>query len=370
MAPIIKAIEASSLLRSTLCVTGQHRELLDQPLEFFDLIPDYDLDVMVPGQCPSSVTARILKSISAVLATEKPQLVLVHGDTNSTFAASLAAFYHRIPVGHVEAGLRTNNLASPWPEEGNRQLTTVLARHHFAPTQEAKDNLVRGGVSADQILVTGNTVIDALFMTQDLINRSPDRQAEYERKYAGVDSEKPLILVTGHRRENFGTGFEQICDALRDLNERGDCQLVFPVHLNPAVEGPVRDRLASAENVHLVKPVDYPEFVWLMSRAHIILTDSGGIQEEAPSFRKPVLIMREMTERPEAVKAGVAQLVGNCRERIVTEVSRLIDNPSAHRQMTMSGNPYGNGDAAPKIVSYLEALVPGRVSAPMVSRAL
>lgn len=356
MAPVVLALEADQTIDSQVCVTGQHREMLDQVLSFFHITPDHDLNVMQPGQSLDQLTARLLEGVTAVLKAERPDLVLVHGDTSTTLSAALAAFYVHIPIGHVEAGLRTGDMNAPWPEEANRKLTGSLASIHFAPTERAKENLLSEGVQSVNIHVTGNTVIDALFLARDQILRDNTRMASYDARFAALDRDKKLILVTGHRRESFGGGFQRICSALARLAKRSDCEIVYPVHLNPNVQGPVEELLGSCANVHLIAPQDYPSFVYLMDRAHIILTDSGGIQEEAPSLGKPVLVMRDTTERPEAVEAGTVKLVGTSQAAIISETETLLTNQAAYTAMSRAHNPYGDGAAARRI---LEALAHG-----------
>lgn len=353
MAPVIKTLDAASGIENCVCVTAQHRDMLDQVLGFFQITPDFDLNVMKDGQSLADVTSQILTGLTGVLEEAKPDVVLVHGDTNTTMSASLAAFYQRIPVGHVEAGLRTGNLYSPWPEEANRKVTGTLARFHFSPTATSQQNLLNEGVPADHIHVTGNTVVDALLLAQKVIRNEPSLLKKSEEQFSFLDPSKRLILVTGHRRENFGDGFEEICEALGALSERDDCEILYPVHLNPKVKGPVHDLLGKRSNIHLIEPQDYPTFVYLMGRSHIILTDSGGIQEEAPSLGKPVLVMRNTTERPEALDAGTVKLVGTDKTMIYAEVSNLLDNETDYVTMSRAHNPYGSGQAAEKIREIL-----------------
>jgi UDP-N-acetylglucosamine 2-epimerase (non-hydrolysing) len=355
MAPLVRRLQAAQGIESRVCVTAQHRQMLDQVLELFDIRPDHDLDVMRPGQDLFTITAEILQSIRRVYEQERPDIVLVHGDTSTTFAASLAAFYLRIPVGHVEAGLRTGNLYSPWPEEANRRLTGALTRLHFAPTETARENLRRENIADAQIVVTGNTVIDALLEVQAKLQQSASLR---ERLAAGFPSLQGgrMLLITGHRRENFGDGFERICEAIAALARRyPDMQLVYPVHLNPNVREPVNRLLSAIANVHLIEPQDYLPFVYLMTQATIILTDSGGIQEEAPSLGKPVLVMRDTTERPEAVSAGTVRLVGTDVQAIVEGVSLLLDDRAEYDRMSYAHNPYGDGRACERIVDALRA---------------
>lgn len=354
MAPVVHALESAEDIESAVCVTAQHREMLDQVLGLFGIEPEFDLDIMSPGQSLEQITSRILEGMGEVLNAFRPDMVLVHGDTATTFAASLAAFYHQIPVGHVEAGLRTGNLYSPWPEEANRKLTGVLADLHFAPTDTSREDLVREAVDPAKIVVTGNTVIDALFWVRDRIRSDETLQANLDEALPAVMPSQDVLLVTGHRRESFGGGFERICEALRALALRyPSLAIVYPVHLNPNVREPVNRLLAGLANVHLIEPLDYLPFVYLMDRSTIILTDSGGIQEEAPSLGKPVLVMRETTERPEAVSAGTVKLVGTNVAKITQEVSSLLDDAKAYETMSLAHNPYGDGEASSRIVHAL-----------------
>ena len=356
MAPLVKCLQHAAHIEARVCVTAQHRQMLDQVLDLFEIRPDHDLDVMRPGQDLFTITAEILQAIRGVYEAERPDVVLVHGDTTTTFAATLAAFYLRIPVGHVEAGLRTGNLYSPWPEEANRRLTSALAAMHFAPTPTSRDNLLRENVPGERIFVTGNTVIDALLAVRDKLDASAELRARMQAGAAFLRSDARLLLITGHRRENFGGGFERICDAIAALAARyPDLDLVYPVHLNPNVQEPVRRLLSGVSNVHLIEPLDYLPFVHLMTRATLILTDSGGIQEEAPSLGKPVLVMRDTTERPEAVEAGTVRLVGTDARTIVEGVSRLLDDAGEYRRMSVAHNPYGDGHACGRIVAALRA---------------
>ena len=354
MAPVVSELRRSPMLNVKVCVTAQHREMLDQVLHLFNITPDYDLNLMRAGQDLSDITSRVISEMRPVLNDCRPDIVLVHGDTTTAMAAGLAAFYAKVPVGHVEAGLRTNNIYSPWPEEMNRRLVGRLTTIHFAPTPLAQANLVAEGVATDTIHVTGNTVIDALF---DVINRLESDQAlnsELENRFGFIDATKRMILVTGHRRENFGGGFENICLALSKLAERDDVNIVYPVHLNPNVQEPVHRLLLGSNNVLLIDPLEYVPFTYLMKRAHIVLTDSGGIQEEAPSLGKPVLVMRDNTERPEAVTAGTVRLVGTDVERIVGSANALLDSPAQYAQMAGAHNPYGDGKASLRIREVLE----------------
>ena len=355
MAPLVKALAAESDIESHVCVTAQHREMLDQVLSLFEITPEYDLNIMKPGQDLYDVTTRILVGIKEVLKAFKPDIILVHGDTSTTFATALAAFYERIPVGHVEAGLRTGNLSSPWPEEANRKLTGALAQWHFAPTDTSRINLLNENVDPKTVCVTGNTVIDALHWVVSKIERDEQLSLSLASKFPFLNKDKKLILVTGHRRESFGGGFERICETLRQIAELyPDAQVVYPVHLNPNVQEPVNRLLNGIGNIYLIEPQDYLPFVYLMNQSYLILTDSGGIQEEAPSLAKPVLVMRDNTERPEAVDAGTVQLVGTDTEKMVTAISRLLDDDSHYQSMARATNPYGDGKACDRIVSALK----------------
>lgn len=354
MAPLVLALAADPRFEAKVCVTGQHREMLDQVLELFTISPDFDLNIMKAGQDLTDVTTAILQGMKNIFKAFKPHVVLVHGDTATTFAASLAAYYHQIPVMHVEAGLRTGNLYSPWPEEANRKLTGALAKMHFAPTETSKSNLLREGVESSSIIITGNTVIDALL---DVVERLKSDEA-LRRKAAAptafLHNGRKLVLVTGHRRESFGEGFERICQALVTVARTyPEIDIVYPVHLNPNVRGPVNRLLTDISNIHLIEPLDYLPFVYLMSRSDIILTDSGGIQEEAPSLGKPVLVMRDTTERPEAVEAGTVKLVGTETSKIVAELSRLLEDSKAYQEMSFAHNPYGDGHASGRIINAL-----------------
>lgn len=354
MAPVVHALSADERFEAKVCVTAQHREMLDQVLSLFEIKPDYDLNIMKAGQTLNDITARILLEIKPVLQEFKPDVVLVHGDTATTFAASLAAYYEQIAVGHVEAGLRTGNIYSPWPEEANRKLTGALAKYHFAPTETSKQNLIKENYAEDSIIVTGNTVIDALLMVKDKIEQNSVLQATLASRFSFLDETKKLILVTGHRRESFGDGFERICEALAiTAKANSDVQIIYPMHLNPNVREPVNRILGGVENVILIEPQEYLPFIYLMMRSYIILTDSGGIQEEAPSLGKPVLVMRDTTERPEAVAAGTVKLVGTDVERIVFSLSELLSDVNIYKEMSFSHNPYGDGYASKYICSKL-----------------
>ncbi len=353
MAPVVKVLQASNAFDVRVCVTAQHRQMLDQVLELFGIVPEYDLNIMQPGQDLTDITCRVLTELREVLKAFRPDKVLVHGDTTTAFAASLAAYYQQIPVGHVEAGLRTGNIYSPWPEEINRKLAGTITDLHFAPTPLAAENLKRENVPSAQIVVTGNTVIDALL---EVIRRIQADQALTDKlatQFNFLNPQKKLLLVTGHRRESFGGGFERICQALAQLAGRDDLEIVYPVHLNPNVREPINRLLGACNNIHLIEPQDYLPFVYLMNRAYLILTDSGGIQEEAPSLGKPVLVMRDTTERPEAVQAGTVKLVGTDSEKIVREASELLDDRQAYEVMGFAHNPYGDGQAAIRIVEAL-----------------
>ena len=356
MAPLALQLQQDTEnFETKVCVTGQHRQMLDQVLELFKLKPDFDLNLMKPGQTLSDVTSGVLKGLEQVFAEWLPDVVLVHGDTATTFAASLAAYYHKIEVGHVEAGLRTGDIYSPWPEEANRKLTGSLANYHFAPTQSSYDNLIKENIDPKNIIITGNTVIDALLVVKEKVENDQEIIAQFEQQFNFLDSSKKLILVTGHRRENFGQGFLNICQALANLAKRySDVQIVYPVHLNPNVQKPVNELLAGIENIHLIAPQDYLPFVYLMNQSYLILTDSGGIQEEAPSLGKPVLVMRDTTERPEAVAAGTVKLVGTNADLIESSVIELIENQALYQMMAESHNPYGDGTSCQKIINALK----------------
>ncbi len=358
MAPVVKALQRHPRsFKHLLCVTAQHREMLDQVLGLFDMRPDYDLDVMNAGQDLFEVTCNVLQKLKPVLEEVRPDMVLVHGDTTTTMAASLASFYCGIKVGHVEAGLRTHNKRAPFPEEINRTVTGVLADLHFAPTPAARENLLREGIHEHNIVVTGNTVIDALLSIVSRIEHNPALKQSLASRFSFLDPDKRLILVTGHRRENFGEGFRNICRALAAIAEQHpDAEILYPVHLNPNVQGPVRQTLGShaLANIHLIEPLDYLPFVYLMNRSYLIITDSGGIQEEAPSLGKPVLVMREVTERPEAVAAGTVRLVGTNFKKIVSTTELLLTDPREYQSMSKAHNPYGDGQAAQRIVTALK----------------
>ncbi|OHT22616.1 non-hydrolyzing UDP-N-acetylglucosamine 2-epimerase [Providencia manganoxydans] len=354
MAPIIHELNQHEKFFTKVCVTAQHREMLDQVLHLFNITPDYDLNLMKVGQTLNEITSNILIKIKPILNEFKPDVILVHGDTATTFATSLAAYYEQISVAHIEAGLRTNNIYSPWPEEANRKLTSILTQYHFAPTETAKENLLKENIPSNKIYITGNTVIDALLITKNKIDKSSELKKELSNKFDFLDPNKKVILVTGHRRESFNGGFERICNALSQIaKENSDIQIIYPMHLNPNVREPVNRILSNLSNIHLIEPQEYLPFVYLMDKAYLILTDSGGIQEEAPSLGKPVLVMRDTTERPEAVKAGTVKLVGTDTNVIVRELNILLHDTAKYQQMSKSHNPYGDGKAATKIITLL-----------------
>jgi UDP-N-acetylglucosamine 2-epimerase (non-hydrolysing) len=354
MAPLIIRMRAESRIQVQVCVTAQHRQMLDQVLNLFDIVPDFDMNLMQPGQDLTDITTRVLIGLRDVFATSRPDAVLVHGDTSTTLSTALAAYYQRISIGHVEAGLRTNNLYSPWPEEANRKLTSVLTRWHFAPTSKARDNLVAEGVDPSSVHVTGNTVIDALMQVRAKLAANEPLRAAQQRLFEFLDPSRKILLVTGHRRENFGAGFDRICDALaRIARKLPDLDIVYPVHLNPNVQEPVKRLLGGIPNVHLIEPLDYLPFVYLMDRSYVILTDSGGVQEEAPSLGKPVLVMRDTTERPEAVTAGTVRLVGTDAEQIYSQTITLLTDESTYQAMALAGNPYGDGQACRRITDVM-----------------
>lgn len=353
MVPVLRAVAAHPGLESRLCITGQHRSMMDQVLRLFEIPVDHDLNIMQSGQSLTDITCRVLTGLEPVLKAEQPDWVLVHGDTTTTMAGALAAFYARVPIGHVEAGLRTGNLDAPWPEEANRKLTDAIARAYFAPTELACQNLLAERISPERVIVTGNTVIDTLQSTQTLQQSRPELLREYAEQFRFLDPSRRLILVTGHRRENFGTGFENICKALLQLAAEPGVEIVYPVHLNPNVRGPVYQLLREQPNIHLIEPLDYFPFVYLMTRAYLILTDSGGVQEEAPALGKPVLVMREVTERPEAIHAGTARLVGTAIDSIVNGALSLLRDENDYRCMATAVHPFGDGRAAERIAAYL-----------------
>lgn len=354
MAPLVTQFIADDRFSPKVCVTGQHREMLDQVLELFEITPDYDLNIMKSGQTLPEITSKILVELTPIIKSFQPELILVHGDTATTFAASLAAYYEQVPVAHVEAGLRTGDIYSPWPEEANRKLTGALARLHFAPTNSSKQNLLNEGYPEENIIVTGNTVIDALFHIQKVLESNEPLKSSLKEQFSFLDHNKKVILVTGHRRESFGEGFENICKALASIaRDYPDAQIVYPVHLNPNVQEPVNRILKNIDNIYLIEPQQYLPFTYLMGKAHIILTDSGGIQEEAPSLGKPVLVMRNTTERPEAIDAGTVKLIGTDQDRIVKEIKLLMDDNSEYKKMSQAHNPYGDGMAVKRIVDVI-----------------
>jgi len=358
MAPLVKRLELEESIDSRVCVTAQHRQMLDQVLDIFEITPHYDLDIMKPGQDLYDVTTNVMQGLREVLVDFTPDLVLVHGDTTTTFAASLAAFYQKIRIGHVEAGLRTRNLYSPWPEEANRQLTGVLCDYHFAPTRMSRDNLLEEHKNPQNIIVTGNTVIDALFLALEKIendNELKEKIISAISQHYAIDESRRFILVTGHRRENFGEGFIHICEALKEIAmSNPGIDIVYPVHLNPNVQKPVNELLGDTPNIYLIEPQQYENFIYMMEKAHFIITDSGGVQEEAPSLGKPVLVMRDTTERPEAVEAGTVKLVGTDRELIIREAQRLLDDEAEYERMSQAHNPYGDGKACERIVEFIK----------------
>jgi len=358
MSPLVKAFQIDNNFETKVCVTAQHREMLDQVLDMFEIVPEYDLNLMKPGQDLYDITSNVLLGMKDVLSDFKPDIVLVHGDTTTTSATSLAAFYQKIKVGHVEAGLRTHNIYSPWPEEANRQVTGVLASYHFAPTMTSKNNLLRENKKEEEIIVTGNTVIDALFLALEKIENNDVLRnrivANINAQYT-LDENKKLLLVTGHRRENFGQGFINICEALKKIAlHNPEIDIVYPVHLNPNVQKPVKELLSEVENVHLIEPLQYETFLYLMSKSYFIITDSGGVQEEAPSLGKPVLVMRDTTERPEALEAGTVKLVGTDKEKIIQEAELLLNSNEEYTRMSKAHNPYGDGKACEKIINYIK----------------
>lgn len=358
MAPLVKAFEKEASIETKVCVTAQHREMLDQVLDMFDIKPDFDLNIMKSGQDLYDITSKVLLGLRDIFEEFKPDIVLVHGDTTTTSSASLASFYNKIKVGHVEAGLRTLDLYSPWPEEANRQITGVLANYHFAPTTTSANNLLKENKNPTDIVVTGNTVIDALFLALDKIEKNDELKSkiiesinsQYELK-----DDKKIILVTGHRRENFGEGFINICEALKTIaTNNPDIDIVYPVHLNPNVQKPVKEILSDTSNVYLINPLQYEEFIFLMNKSYFIITDSGGVQEEAPSLGKPVLVMRDTTERPEALEAGTVKLVGTSKETIIKEAQKLLDDANEYNTMSKAHNPYGDGKACERIVNFIK----------------
>lgn len=354
MAPLVHTLNVDERFEAKVCVTAQHREMLDQVLELFEITPDYDLNLMKPGQDLTDVTCGILQGLKPVLAEFKPDYVLVHGDTATTLSTTLASYYQQIKVGHVEAGLRTGNIYSPWPEEGNRKLTGAITDLHFAPTENSKNNLLKENVSEDKIIITGNTVIDALLDIIEKLEADNELKASLVEQFNFLNQDKRLVLITGHRRESFGGGFERICGAIAQMAKAfPDVEFVYPMHLNPNVREPVNRLLKGLTNVFLIDPLDYLPFVYLMNKSYVLLTDSGGIQEEAPSLGKPVLVMRDTTERPEAVDAGTVKLVGTSVETIVTELTELLSSDESYAKMSFAHNPYGDGNACQRIADTL-----------------
>lgn len=353
MAPVVTALRAHKGFETLVCVSGQHRSMLDQVLTMFDIHADVDMNIITPGQTLTDITVRVLRGMEMVIRDHKPDLVLVHGDTTTAMAAAMAAFYHQVPVGHVEAGLRTRDVMRPWPEEMNRCMIDVVGKWLFAPTELSRQALLDEQIAPERIVVTGNTVIDALLMATDLLNNNPAQLQSFAEQFAFLDPAKRLILVTGHRRESFGDGLRQMCDGLAVLARRGDVQLVYPVHLNQNVQQAVREALSGLDDIFLIEPLEYMPFLYLMKRAYIVITDSGGIQEEAPALGKPVLVTRDVTERPEAVAAGTAKLVGTDPQRIVAEATALLDSADLYRRVSAIKNPYGDGNAANRIVETL-----------------
>lgn len=360
MAPLCAALEADRAFESKICISSQHRQMLDQMVAVFDLQLDFDLDLMRPGQDLTAITTAVLQGMGSVFDQFKPDMVLVHGDTTTTLSASLAAYYHRIPVAHIEAGLRTGDRYNPWPEEANRRLTSALATLHFAPTNSARQNLLAEGILETTIYMTGNTVIDALLQTVERIEQNAELRQSCLKQLKPLNFEREILLVTGHRREHFGSGLNAICEALLQVADNfADMDIVYPVHLNPQVQVPVKRLLGGIDNIHLLPPLDYLTFVYLMSRSYLVLTDSGGIQEEAPSLGKPVLVMREVTERPEAIAAGTAKLVGTDIERILSNVTTLVTDKDSYQRMVNRDNPYGDGNACQRIIRELAKLEVG-----------
>ncbi len=358
MAPVIKAFKDEKIFDTKVCVTGQHRQMLDQVLDIFDIKPDYDLNIMELGQDLFDITANVLSGMKNVLSEYSPDLVLVHGDTSTTSATAIAAFYQKIKVGHIEAGLRTGNIYSPWPEEVNRQISGVIANYHFAPTSTSMENLLKENKNKENILVTGNTVIDALFLVLDKIEKDAKLKNTILKSISDqyrFNSDKKIILVTGHRRENFGEGFTNICKALKKIaDDNHDVDIVYPVHLNPNVQKPVKNILSNSKNIYLINPLSYENFIYLMSKSYFIITDSGGVQEEAPSLGKPVLVLRNTTERPEALEAGTVKLVGTNFEAIVNESQKFLDDEKEYKKMSKAHNPYGDGSASKRIVNFFK----------------
>jgi UDP-N-acetylglucosamine 2-epimerase (non-hydrolysing) len=358
MAPLVKAFKSNECFDTKVCVTAQHREMLDQVLDIFDITPDYDLNLMKQGQDLYDITSNVLLGMKHVLIDFQPDLILVHGDTTTTSATALSAFYQQIKIGHIEAGLRTHNLSSPWPEEANRQITGVLANYHFAPTTTSQENLLKENKDSNSVIVTGNTVIDALFLALKKIKNSQTLEKQIINRLLclnyKIEDNKKIILVTGHRRENHGQGFINICNALKEIALiNPNIDIVYPVHLNPNVQKPVHEILSGIKNIYLIEPLQYEQFIYLMDKSYFIITDSGGVQEEAPSLGKPVLVMRDTTERPEALEAGTVKLVGTNKNKIIKEALDLINNEEAYTKMSKAHNPYGEGKACEKIIKFI-----------------
>ena len=358
MAPLVKAFEKESHISLKVCVTAQHREMLDQVLKIFDIEPDYDLNIMKKGQDLYDITSTVLLGMKSVLEDFEPDLVLVHGDTTTTSATALSAFYKKIKVGHIEAGLRTNNIYSPWPEEVNRQITGILANYHFAPTQNSRDNLLKENKISKDIIVTGNTVIDALFLVLEKIKSDKNLESQIEAEIEYKFKNSKFILVTGHRRENHGQGFINICQALKTIAINNPAlDIVYPVHLNPNVQKPVKEILSNISNIYLIEPLQYEQFVYMMDKSYFIITDSGGVQEEAPSLGKPVLVMRDITERPEALDAGTVKLVGTNTKSIIEEAQKLLNDKIEYEKMSKAHNPYGDGKASERVVEFIKGIL-------------
>ena len=361
MAPLVKALQSDNYFETKVCVTAQHREMLDQVLKLFEIVPEYDLNLMKPGQDLYDITSNVLLGMKDVLSDFKPDIVLVHGDTTTTSATSLSAFYQQIKIGHVEAGLRTGDLMSPWPEEANRQITGVLANYHFAPTSISQENLLREGKTKVSVAITGNTVIDALFLALDKIKNNNNLKNQIVKQISDLNyqivDDKKIILVTGHRRENHGQGFIKICQALKTIAvDNPDIDIVYPLHLNPNVQKPVKEILSGISNIYLIEPLQYEQFIYMMNKSYFIITDSGGVQEEAPSLGKPVLVMRDTTERPEALDAGTVKLVGTNTDLIKKEAQLLIDDKIEYERMSKAHNPYGDGRACSKILEFIKGI--------------
>lgn len=366
MAPMILKLRENKNFDVKICVTAQHREMLDQVMNFYEIKADYDLNLMSPGQNLSEITSKAITGLDKIFSKVSPDLVLVHGDTTTTASATLSAYYNQIPIGHIEAGLRTGDIYSPWPEEVNRKITATIARLNFAPTSSAKQNLINEGVNSEFIFVTGNTVIDALLTAKRKIDENIDLKQSLNIQFDFIEKNKKVILVTGHRRENFGVGFENICNALKIIAQRDDVYIVYPVHFNPNVQEPVKRILGQSKNIKLIKPLEYAAFVYLMSKSYLILTDSGGIQEEAPALGKPVLVMRNTTERPEAVEAGTAKLVGTEVKTIIDGVSQLLDKDNEYLRMSKITNPYGEGKSSETIANIIQKYFDGKQGGLMI----